>query len=408
MMESPDYFDNGRSATFGHGDVWQVLRYSCGRIHLHCRTLGALPDVYDPCTLPSMRSQRRASLRGSHGTSFHAAGVKKARKRRRNGCARVSAPGGEIRVDAPPCMTKHRMRKELIQMHELCNETGVRAKWLGKDLRRVQVDCAMGEGLLVRLEVHLPLSYPYEALVVRCRSAGHPSVDSQGRLCYRQLLEQWSPAFTVATVLRSVGLATYSEWVPMTSLRDRSKLHDSELPRNKPLGSDSPGGKLHDGKFLESELFCGELHEGQLQAGNYLKKSSVAVQRASRGTLQVGGGDGVRCRETAASSAKLMETRRWRQFMKHCQVVDVGSRLGRWRQKCLQAAVCSLSLDPMSSRLRARFLLCCANHDASGLCGSLREAQNFVAVQDALRQENAYVWVVSAFSLGVFSLTRFT
>lgn len=113
-MESPDYFDEGRHATFGHGDVWEVLRYQSGHVHFRMRTLGRLAEYYDPCSLPCKCSRRRASLNGSRTSGYSAASVKK---------PRLGLRGSDVRGDATPVfLTKQRMRKEIGRLHELCEE----------------------------------------------------------------------------------------------------------------------------------------------------------------------------------------------------------------------------------------------------------------------------------------------
>lgn len=113
-MESPDYFDEGRHATFGHGDVWEVLRYQSGHVHFRMRTQGRLAEYYDPCSLPCKCSRRRASLSGSRTSGYNAASVKK---------PRLGLRGSDVRENATPVvLTKQRMRKEIGRLHEFCEE----------------------------------------------------------------------------------------------------------------------------------------------------------------------------------------------------------------------------------------------------------------------------------------------
>ena len=74
--------------------------------------------------------------------------------------------------------------------------------------------------------------------------------------------------------------------------------------------------------------------------------------------------------------------------------VDCGSRIGRWRGKCLQAAIVGICCGALRHRAKRFFLKKCGNNDRSGLGGTLPEAWNFLAVLDFLGAEEKFVWVV--------------
>ena len=54
--------------------------------------------------------------------------------------------------------------------------------------------------------------------------------------------------------------------------------------------------------------------------------------------------------------------------------VDCGSRIGRWRGKCLQAAIVGTCYGALRHRAKRFFLKKCGNNDRSGLGGTLPEA----------------------------------
>ena len=77
------------------------------------------------------------------------------------------------------------------------------------------------------------------------------------------------------------------------------------------------------------------------------------------------------------------------------RVVSHGSRLGLFRQKCLQA--CVAGLIERKRHLSSRSVACW-NDDRSGCCGTLRERRNFSVVQSALRLHGLFVWVYESAS----------
>ena len=77
------------------------------------------------------------------------------------------------------------------------------------------------------------------------------------------------------------------------------------------------------------------------------------------------------------------------------RVVSHGSRLGLFRQKCLQA--CVAGLIERKRHLSSRSVACW-NDDRSGCCGTLRERRNFTVVQSALRLHGLFVWVYESAS----------
>ena len=67
------------------------------------------------------------------------------------------------------------------------------------------------------------------------------------------------------------------------------------------------------------------------------------------------------------------------------RLLDFGSRLGRFRNKCLQNAVLGLCRSSPKDAVRSRLPQTCCNHRGSGLAGGLLEASNFQWVGKVLR-----------------------
>ena len=83
----------------------------------------------------------------------------------------------------------------------------------------------------------------------------------------------------------------------------------------------------------------------------------------------------------------------------HCaRVLDCGGCWKSWRGKCLHKSLLSCLGGDRQARAARAFAARAANHDGSGLCGSRRQARNFEAVRDFLREESCHVWVYAAAS----------
>ena len=78
---------------------------------------------------------------------------------------------------------------------------------------------------------------------------------------------------------------------------------------------------------------------------------------------------------------------------------DCGSRLGRWRGKCLHNAVLALARGKLWGRLRVRFERDACDHAGAGLGGSRAEKRNMFSVWKALRAELVSVIIVGCRSL---------
>ena len=74
-------------------------------------------------------------------------------------------------------------------------------------------------------------------------------------------------------------------------------------------------------------------------------------------------------------------------------VVDCGSRLGKWRRKCLHAAVLHLCPAQERERVRRRVLKFAANHASSSLIGTEVERRNFEGLVGLLREARWQVQV---------------
>ena len=66
-------------------------------------------------------------------------------------------------------------------------------------------------------------------------------------------------------------------------------------------------------------------------------------------------------------------------------LLDCGSRLGMWRNKCLQIAVLRMCNGSQTDDVRVRLLQACRNNRGAGLAGGIVEATNFHSVAEALR-----------------------
>ena len=72
------------------------------------------------------------------------------------------------------------------------------------------------------------------------------------------------------------------------------------------------------------------------------------------------------------------------------RVVSHGSRVGVFRQKCLQACVAAILERKRRVRVRS---VGCWNDDRSGCGGTLRESRNFAQAENALKSHCLFVWV---------------
>ena len=87
---------------------------------------------------------------------------------------------------------------------------------------------------------------------------------------------------------------------------------------------------------------------------------------------------------------------------------DYGTRLGKWRGKCVANAILGLCRGSMWERMRVLFLRRCANHAGAGFGGTVRERGNMETVMCALQGEGAAVLVVSAHSRQEWEAGRWT
>ena len=88
------------------------------------------------------------------------------------------------------------------------------------------------------------------------------------------------------------------------------------------------------------------------------------------------------------------------------EIVDPGSELGGWRNKCLMNAVLACARADERPYLVDVFLKNCANHARSGACGSVEEAANLDAVRRILSYAHAHVRVWGCASLQAFHENR--
>ena len=84
-------------------------------------------------------------------------------------------------------------------------------------------------------------------------------------------------------------------------------------------------------------------------------------------------------------------------------VVECGSRLGKWRRKCLHAAVLHLCPAQERERVRRRVLKFAANHGSSSLIGTEVERRNFEGLVGLLREARWQVKVAVVGSREAFA-----
>ena len=84
-------------------------------------------------------------------------------------------------------------------------------------------------------------------------------------------------------------------------------------------------------------------------------------------------------------------------------VVECGSRLGKWRRKCLHAAVLHLCPAQERERVRRRVLKFAANHASSSVIGTEVERRNFEGLVGVLREARWQVKVAVVGSREAFA-----